>query len=106
MVLTGAHKAPNAYGALADSYSAAVAAHQKAMHAPLLPAVLSLPNITLPIPLLAGGQNEAIAAHKEAMHAVFDLGQKWHRHEQPYRGSTDGITKWAMLEMWRMSVSR
>ena len=55
--------------------------------------------------MLAGGQNEAIAAHKEAMHAVFDLGKKWHRHEQPYRGSTDGTTKWAMLEMWRMTVS-
>ena len=40
------------------------------------------------------------------MNAIFNLGLECHRHTQPHMSHKDGSTKWAMIEMWPMTVSQ
>lgn len=53
-----------------------------------------------------GGEEEAQAAYDEAMNAMFNLRLECHRHIQPHKSHKDGSTKWAMIEMWPMTVSQ
>ena len=50
-------------------------------------------------------EEEAQAAYDEAVNAMFNLRLDCHRHVQPHKSHKDGSTKWAMIEMWPMTVS-
>lgn len=55
--------------------------------------------------ICTGGEQEAQSAYEEALKAVFTLQLSW-RHMQPHRSRSDGKTKWSMIEMWPMHVSK
>lgn len=52
----------------------------------------------------SGGKEQAVQAYEEALNAVFDLRVECHQHIQPYASRKDGTIKWALLEMWPLSV--
>ena len=54
---------------------------------------------------MTGGQGEGDRAYAEALHACFDLQVEVHQHVQPYTSRKDGNLKWALLEMWPVTVS-
>lgn len=53
----------------------------------------------------SGGMEEADAAYEEALNAIFVLSLDCHRHTQPHKSKKTGLMKWAMIEMWPMTVS-